>query len=189
MLIDELLNHFYEGATGLIESIRPKEDGLVIDLQVEAEEGEEGDVKYSLTFKEVYGFRLEHFSISELDYSSEHPILNFANQKEAHLNYETLPDDALALDYAVRQLHREYFNNWVDESEILLQDLPRLEAAPGALVQGPLKFIEELQIKIAPMIKTHLVMHQEENERATDYKAFFLDDNWIIFREVIVEQF
>lgn len=182
MILEELLNHFYENQDGLIQKVQPTEGGIQIQLLV----ADDANPKtYLIEFKDVYGFRFEHFRVSELEVAQEHPILLFANEVEAHLNYGSLPKDPLQLDYQVRLLHREYFENWVDESEVLLQDLPQIEAAPGVLAQGPLSFIKELQSKVAPLIESHLVIHNED-QRPMDYQVFFLDDNWVIYRDLIV---
>lgn len=186
MILEELLNHFYESTSSIsavIQGISPIDSGLSLKIQVETEEGPRS---YQLNFREVYGFRIEHFNINEVEVTEDHPILLFANQAEAHLNYASLPSDPLKLDYVVRQLHREYFENWVDESEVLLQDLPKIDSAPGVLAQGPIAFVEELKIRVQDLIESHVVLHNEE-QRPQDYKAFFLDDNWVIYRELDIE--
>lgn len=54
------------------------------------------------------------------------------------------------------------------------------------LAQGPIDFVEELKTRVQDLIESHVVLHNEE-ERPQDYKAFFLDDNWVIYRELVIE--
>lgn len=184
MAIEELFQVFDQDSEGFVSQISPTEQGMKLNVRVTSQ-GE--DHSYLLSFEGVYGFRIEHFRFNEVAVSDDHPILLFANETEAHLNYSTLPSDPLQLDYEVRQIHREYFDNWVDESEVLIQDLPAIEAAPGVLAQGPVSFIEELCHRLESLVDTHMVIHHEE-ERSGDHQVLFLDDNWVIFRHLIVSQ-